>query len=124
MSHQGRHVGARALFLQALQDHYKVLFKEKDAAKFLRGMNEIVATSFKGADIKKGRKVVPLDSMATLEEAWRDWAARRHAERHRLRVVNMEAEVDRILDKVLKEGAQSLTRWEQEIMQRYSKSKR
>jgi membrane associated rhomboid family serine protease len=56
--------------------------------------------------------------------AWRERAARKHAERHHLRVVDMEKEVDRILDKVLKTGADSLTREEQELMQRYSKSKR
>lgn len=55
---------------------------------------------------------------------WRDWKDRRHAVRHQLRVVNMESEVDRILDKVLKQGAGSLTRQEQELMQKYSKSKR
>lgn len=55
---------------------------------------------------------------------WRDWSFRRHAVKHQLRVVNMENEVDRILDKVLKQGAGSLTRQEQELMQRYSKSKK
>jgi membrane associated rhomboid family serine protease len=55
---------------------------------------------------------------------WRDWKDRRHAARHQLRVVHLETEVDRILDKVLKQGAGSLTRQEQELMQRYSKSKR
>jgi membrane associated rhomboid family serine protease len=55
---------------------------------------------------------------------WRDWTHRRRAQKTQLRVVNMETEVDRILDKVLKNGAGSLTREEQELMQRYSKSKK
>lgn len=55
---------------------------------------------------------------------WRDWKNDRHAAKHQIRVVNMETEVDRILDKVLKQGAGSLTRQEQELMQKYSKSKR
>jgi membrane associated rhomboid family serine protease len=57
-------------------------------------------------------------------DAWRAWRERRDFSRRRLRVVNMEQEVDRILDKVLKKGAGSLTRQEQEMMQRYSKSKK
>ncbi len=55
---------------------------------------------------------------------WRSWRENRDFSRRRLRVVNMEQEVDRILDKVLKKGAGSLTRQEQELMQRYSKSKK
>ena len=62
-------------FIEALQKHYRVLFKERDGAKFLRGMDGIIAESFTGAAIKKGRKAVPLDSMQVLEEAWKDWAA-------------------------------------------------
>lgn len=57
-------------------------------------------------------------------QAWRDWRGRRHEEKGRARVQDLESEVDRILDKVLKQGAGSLTRSEQELMQRYSKSKR
>ena len=55
---------------------------------------------------------------------WREWRGRRRVERSHLRIVNMEGEVDRILDKVLKHGAGSLSREEQELMQRYSKSKK
>ena len=57
-------------------------------------------------------------------EAWSQRAARRHAEKYRLQIVDMEQEVDKILDKVLKKGADSLSRGEQELMQRYSKSKK
>jgi membrane associated rhomboid family serine protease len=37
---------------------------------------------------------------------------------------DLNAEVDRILDKILKQGVQSLTREEQELMRRYSKTKK
>lgn len=56
--------------------------------------------------------------------AWRDWSDRRHAARHRLQIVDLDKQVDHILDKVLVKGAASLSREEQELMQRYSKSKR
>jgi membrane associated rhomboid family serine protease len=57
-------------------------------------------------------------------KSWRQWKYRRQAEQQHLRVVNIEHEVDRILDKVLKKGAGSLTREEQELMQQYSKMKK
>jgi membrane associated rhomboid family serine protease len=53
---------------------------------------------------------------------WRDWRGRKRAEKTQLRIVSIEGEVDRILDKVLKHGADSLTQEERELMQRYSKS--
>lgn len=61
-------------FLEKLQKHYKVLFKGKDAAAFIRGLDELVAECFADARIKKGRKFVPMESVADLEEAWREWA--------------------------------------------------
>lgn len=62
-------------FLQDLQEDYRILFKERDGAKFLHALDGRVKESFTGAAVKKGRKVVPLDSMAALEAAWKDWAS-------------------------------------------------
>ena len=51
---------------------------------------------------------------------WMKPKARRAAD---VRFHDADAEVDRILDKILKEGVASLTRDEQEFMRRYSNSK-
>jgi membrane associated rhomboid family serine protease len=72
-----------------------------------------------GFAMVRGR-VLDTDWAATLQR----WRESRKAESRRVNFVSLEEEVDRILDKVLKEGAGSLSRREQELMQQYSKSKR
>jgi len=74
-----------------------------------------------GNGIRDGSgRVLDTDWAATLQR----WRESRKAESRRVNFVSLEEEVDRILDKVLKEGAGSLSRREQELMQQYSKSKR
>lgn len=52
------------------------------------------------------------------------WVRFRSKERTETKVTELSAEVDRILDKILKEGLGSLTAQEQELMRRYSKMKK
>lgn len=57
----------------------------------------------------------------------KEWSARRRKARPRLSDVafhDLSQEVDRILDKILKQGVGSLTPEEQELMRRYSKMKK
>jgi membrane associated rhomboid family serine protease len=57
---------------------------------------------------------------------WRKWTAspRRRPPKREMRLHELSREVDRILDKILKEGVGSLTKEEQELMRRYSKMKK
>lgn len=57
-------------------------------------------------------------------DLWRTWTARRRAARSPVRLVSVDQEVDRILEKISKKGINSLTAEEHDLMRRYSKSKR
>jgi hypothetical protein len=62
-------------FVEGLQKHTRFIFKRDGLRKFYDGMDPLIAECFAGAAVKKGRKVVPLDSMDALEELWKEWAA-------------------------------------------------
>lgn len=58
-------------FLEALQKHYKLLFRDNDLKGFWNGLDGLVKESFMDEDRGDDQ---PINSVKSLESAWRSWA--------------------------------------------------